>query len=173
MSHKTFSLDQIKSLVLNQVNAVKGLSEKFTSGQAGEAYDEATREIGFELPAASDTDVEIKYQWIIERMRRWFLFQLYNQHILRFDISDLRAGQVVRNLEKAIKGMDDRFRSAREEQATAHLFMKAADVFGNDMVLTSGFLENAMGKDISFLGNDTKAKRPKQPKATQDTIDSL
>lgn len=173
MAHKTFTLDEIKNTVLDQINKIKGIGTKFVLPEASAAYDEATREIGFELPATSDPDVDIKYQWIIERMRRWFIFQLYNQHLLRFDVSDMRAGQLVKNLEKAVKTMDDRFSAARENEATAHIFIKAANVFGDDMVLTSGFLENAMGKDLTHLGNTTKAKRPKQPKATQDAIESI
>ena len=173
MATVTYTTQGLKLLVLTQINRIKGLSASFEAGDADASYDEAVRECGFENPVAGDADRDIKYQWLMQRMRRWYLARLHEQYILRFDISDMRAGQVERSLEKIVSKLDEAFAEARTAEATAHIFLSQEDVFGSDLVVTSGFLDNAMGEDISYLGQDAASKRPKQPTATQDVIDSL
>lgn len=167
----TYTEQQIKDLVMNQINKTKGLSSLFVSADATESFDEAVRECGFGLPASDDEFIQPKYEWLIKRMRRWYFSRLLEQYSLRFDTSDLRASQIPKNLRAVIADMDQEFADAKESDKTSHLFIDAAAFFGDDMVVTSGFLDNAYGEDVSHLGQEESSKRPKQPAATQDVID--
>ncbi len=170
MAHKTYTTDDLKKLVMDQVNKVKGISASFGISEADEAYDQAVTEVGFETPVATDSDLDVKNLWLINRMRRWFISQLSLEYILRFDTGDLRASQLSKNLERMVTRLDEEFKAAKESEATAHIFIKASNVFGDDLVLTSGFLEDGVGQDISYIGQDKAATRPKQPTSTQDVI---
>lgn len=166
----TYSVADLKTLVLNQVNGVKGMAASFPNADA--AYDEAVRQCGFSNPEASDAAAEVKTDWLIQRMRRWFIEQLQIQYILRFDTGDLRSGQISRNLEKKIAAMDQAFSDAKNNDATAHLFIDASAFFGKEMVMTSGFVDSKLGEDLSGASM-TKTTRPKQPKSTEALLENL
>jgi hypothetical protein len=134
---------EIKDLVLRQINNIKGLQVQFDD--ATEAYDEAVRECGFPCPLSTDSDKEKKYQLLVQRMRRWFLWQLLQQYILKFQSGDARAQQIVENLERVINKLDKDFEAARSAYDTAGLLADAA-YFGNDLVLTTGLIDDRIGQ---------------------------
>lgn len=149
MATKDYTEAEIKTLVLDQMNDIKGLSASFTSNDATEALDEAVRECGFEVPATTDADKLTKYQWLILRMRRFYLGRLYDQYILRFDAGELKAWQIAKNLSKTCKALDEQFGAVKSDPDNAHLFHNADTVFGTDIVLLSGFVNDRAGQDIS------------------------
>lgn len=146
MAIKDYTLDELKSMVLTQVNAIKGLSDEFGTNYSDESYNEAVRECGFELPETDDVDKSKKYQWLIQRMRRWFLFQLWQQYILRFKAGDMEAQQLASNLEKIIKKLDEAFEAAKTAIDTAALFVDSDYIFGTDLVVGPGFIDDRFGE---------------------------
>lgn len=135
--------EDLKNSVLNQVNTIKGLQTVFTTPDADEAYNEAVRECGFICPVDSDTDKAKKYQWLLQRMRRWFLYQLYMQYILKFKSGDAEAQQIASNLQKAIDKLDKDFETAKANDA--ELFVDST-YFGEDLVLGTGLIEDRVGQ---------------------------
>ena len=146
---KNYTESEIKSLVLNQINGIKGLDAAFDSDDATEALDEAVRECGFEHPLNTDTDKDVKYNWLIQRMRRFYIGRLLERYILRFDAGDLKAQGIVKNLTDAINKMDDDFDKARSDEKTAHIFIDAEGLFGSDTVVVGpGFIDDRIGQPI-------------------------
>lgn len=140
---------QIKALVLDQINNIKGLDNSFMPSDADEAYDWAVMQCGFSVPASTDTDKDTKYQWLIQRMRRWYMGRLRDMYSLRFDAGELRAGQIVKNLMSICEALDTDFKEAKDDPATAALFVDSQAVFDDDMVIGPGFVDDRFGQDIS------------------------
>lgn len=159
----TYTVTTIIELVVDQMNKIKGLQTDWYIADGQQAYDAAVSDIGFGLPIAGDELYAVKSKWIIDRMRRWFYDQLRSQYALRFDISDLKANQIFKNLNQMVNQMDENFLLAKEDPSTAGIFINAANVFGNDMVVTSGFIENRNGVDLTRIAEINPAGRPKQP----------
>lgn len=149
MATKDYTESELKTLVLNQINNIKGLSANFTSTDADEAYDEAVRECGFEIPPTDDNDKLFKYQWLIQRQRRWYLSRLYEQYILRFDVGELKARQIAKNLSQVIQSLDEQFGAAKSDPNNAHVFYNAENIFGSDIVISSGLIDDRIGQDIT------------------------
>lgn len=149
MAPTTYTVAELKALVLGQINKIKGIAAVFANPDDDQSYDEAVRECGFEIPATDDDDLTIKYQWLIQRMRRWYIGQLYVQYVLQFEAGDLKAQQIVRNLERMLKTMDEQFGAAKADADLAHIFYNAATYFGTDLVQDSGFVTDRIGQDTS------------------------
>lgn len=149
---KNYTEADLKVLVLNQINSVKGLEAAFDPMQSEEAYDEAVMECGFSTPEITDGDKDRKYHWLIQRMRRWFIGRLLEQYSLRFDAGDLKAQQIVDNLLKICTKNDADFVFAKSDNATAHLFLDATTGFSSSpMVLKPGFVDDRIGLDRTVL----------------------
>jgi hypothetical protein len=148
MAIKDYTLTELKEMVLEQANAIKGLSTSFGSTQGDEAYEEANRECGFELPATDDADKAKKIHWLIMRMRRWYLFQLWQQYSLLFQGGDMNAQQIAFNLMKLVDKMDQQFVDAKSAPDTAALFIESDVMFGSlPIVLSPGFIEDRIGQE--------------------------
>lgn len=158
--------------MLAEINSISGLGTAFVAADGISAYDEAVREVGFEVPSTTDVDRQEKYQWLIARMRRWFYLQVYQRNMLNFDISDLKRSQIPKLLAARIKDIDADFVRGKESPESAHLFLSAGNIFGEDIVMTSGFLDNRHGEGIEGSSHTT-ATKPKQPTATQRVIDGV
>src|SRR4030042_1592093 len=98
----SYDTDSLQQLVLTQINTIKGLQSSFEQPAAEDAYDEAVRECGFPCPTSTEDDKEKKYQWLVQRMRRWFMWQLLQQYILKFKAGDMEAQQIVKNLDTIV-----------------------------------------------------------------------
>lgn len=132
------SENQLKDLVLRQINNIKGLSPTFTPNDSVAALDFAKMECGFEYPTAADTRRDSKLLLMINRMRKWYYDRLREHYILRFDTGDLRARQIVENLQKAIQDMDKSF---------AEAMFSGPDLFGaTAMVHRSGIFDDYVGE---------------------------
>lgn len=139
---------ELTSLIQEEANKTKGLKVLFAQDEAEEAYKTATQELGFIFPEDDDTDYGFKCLWLKERMRRWYMSRLWDQHPMRFDTSDMKASQVVANLEKRVKKLDEDFMKAKEDKATAHLFIDSSMVIGTTLLVTpSGFEDDRVGTD--------------------------
>lgn len=144
MATKDYTLAEIKELIREQANNIKGLSSSFLSSDSDAAYDEAVRECGFELPGTTDADKQLKYHWLILRMRRWYMWQLWQQYILRFKAGDMEAQQIVKNLQNIVDKMDKAFETGKTAEDAAHLFIDSDVVFGTSMVIGAGFIDDRM-----------------------------
>lgn len=151
---KIYTADELKLMLLEEVNKVLKLDKSFTLADADVAYDEACRECGFSLPSDStDASSDTMNQWLIQRMRRYFMYQLRNKHLLLIDNSDIKVGGIVERMTKILAEMDDKFAAARMDAMTSGLFVNASDVYGLDsVVVSSGFIEDRVGQDkASYL----------------------
>lgn len=149
---KNYTEADLKTLVLDQVNNIKGLEAAFDPMQSEEAYDEAVMECGFSIPEITDVDKDRKYHWLIQRMRRWYLGRLLEQYNLRFDAGDLKAQQIVTNLLNTCNKYDSDFAIAKTDNATAHLFINAELGFSSQpLVLKPGFVDDRIGLDRTYL----------------------
>jgi len=148
MAIKDYTIKELQSMILEQANNIKGLDIKFAPEHAVSAYEEAVMECGFEIPAESDNDRRKKMQWLILRMRRWFLWQLWQQYSLMFQGGDFNAQQIAFNLQKLVENLDKAFEAAKSAPETAALFIDAKTVFGTlPLVSGTGFAEDRIGQD--------------------------
>lgn len=148
MAIKDYTLTELKEMVLEQANAIKGLATAFDSTHGDEAYEEANRECGFELPETTDADKAKKIHWLIQRMRRWYLFQLWQQYSLLFQGGDMNAQQIAFNLMKLVEKMDQQFLDAKSAPETAALFLEAEVMFGYlPIVVGTGFIDDRLGQE--------------------------
>lgn len=142
-------LAALKTLILEQANKIKGLAVPFVSGEATEAYNTAKQECGFPFPVPTDEDNDRKCFWIKERMRRWFIATLWDQYTFRFDTSDMKSSQLVKNLMDRVVKLDEDFQKAKEDPALAALFIEASDIFGTKpLVIGTGFEDDRLGQGI-------------------------
>jgi hypothetical protein len=142
-----YTVEEIKALVLDRINQIEGLKTTYTFIDADEAYEFATIECGFTHPESGDEDKDKKYRWLIQRMRRWYLGDLWERYILRFDVGDLAAQKIVENLKNICEKLDKDFEEAKASDDLGHLFATAADVFGSGAsVIGTGLIEDRIGQ---------------------------
>lgn len=146
MAIKDYTQTELTYLVLTQANKIRGLRTEFEPEDSNSAYDEACRECGFELPATDDADKRLKYQWLIHRMRRWYIFQLWQQNVQFADNGDFKAQQIVKNCDRIVTKLDADFETAKTAEDSAHLFLDAGTVFGVPLVVGTGFIEDRIGE---------------------------
>lgn len=149
---KVYTEQEIKDLVLNQVNSIKKLSDlsiTFTSTDSTQAYDTAVRECGFVVPTSTDTDIDAKNTWLINRQRRWYYYSIREKLLLLIENGDLKGGGIVDRLSKVITEMDAEFQKAKEAEGTAHLFLDATEALNSSSVIPSGFVDDRVGQDIT------------------------
>lgn len=151
MSVRVYTAAELKGLVLEQVNAIKNLSDSFNITHANQAYDTAVRECGFEVPISGDADLGAKNEWLIRRMKRWFYAELAAQYATIFDSGDIRAGQIYRNFAQKTKDYDLDFKEAKENPATLNLFVRADQLFDltSGHVFKPGFQQDMVGQEIA------------------------
>ena len=149
MATPTYIASEIKVLVLEQANKIKGLQILFDDTDADSAYVEACMECGFEVPLVDDVSKDKKNFWLLQRMKRWYLGQLWIQYSLRFDLGDIKAQSITKNLEILCGAMDKRFDAAKSAEDTAHLFSDATTTYGSDpIVIDTGLVEDRVGQSI-------------------------
>ena len=147
MALKDYTKDDLETLVVVKINGIKGLDADYGVEEAREAYESAARECGFELPETTDTDKGKKYNWLIERMKYWFLDHLLTRYILEFDKGEFKAEGIKKGLIKILSNMDKKFNAAKSDPANAALFLDSSDVFGDDLlVLPPGFIDDRIGQ---------------------------
>lgn len=146
-----YTLSELKTLVLDQINQIKGLSTAFVSTDSDEAYDWATMQCGFTIPDSTDTDKDKKFEWLIQRQRRWYMGRLRDIYSLRFDAGELRAGQIAKNLMTICETLDAAFNAAKNDAATASLFADSQAIFTDDVVSGPGLVDDRFGQDISVV----------------------
>lgn len=150
MATPTYTATEIKQIVLEQVNKIKGIESEFDVTDSDNAYATACMECGFEVPESTDSDKDKKNYWLMHRMRTWYLKRLWEQYALRFKVGDIEAQQIAYALEKLCKKMDDEFATAKTSEESIHLFMESGDVFGSQpLLLDTGLVEDRIGQDIS------------------------
>lgn len=149
---KVYTEAEIKTLVLDQVNSIKKLSDlgiTFTSTDSTQAYDTAVRECGFVVPIATAGDIDARNTWLINRQRRWFYYRIREKLILLMENGDLKGGGIIDRLSKVITEMDAEFQKAKEAEGTAHLFLDATATLASSSVIPSGFVNDRAGQDIT------------------------
>ena len=133
---------ELQGLILDQLNKTHGLKEDFLEEEAEEAYKTATQECGFIFPDLSDSDYGIKVLWLKERMRRWFMAAMWDQRVTRFDVSDMKASQMVAGLQKRVEHLDKTFNEAKESKTTAHIFLESTDMYGSGLLVVGPGFED-------------------------------
>ena len=150
MALQDYTKTELETMVLAKINGIKGLSANFINDDATESYESAARECGFEVPETTDTDKGKKYNWLIERMKYWFLDHLLTRYILEFDKGEFKAEGIKKGLIKILSNMDKKFNAAKSDPANAALFLDSSDVFGDDLlVLPPGFIDDRIGQATS------------------------
>lgn len=151
MATTTYTVSSLKTYVKTEMNDIDGLSD-FTDSDLNNAYDEAIRECNFEVPTSTDSYKDIKNTCLINRMMRFLFRKAYMRHVLRFDVKEMKAGQIVNNLwgkAGVISKLDEEFENYRVG-AYAYLFIADIDkVFATDSVVPSGFKYDDLGMDTS------------------------
>ena len=150
MATKNYTLSELKTLVLDQMNQIKGLEAPFgnTNADADNSYDEAVMQCGFEIPATTDADKDKKYFWLIQRIRRWYMGRLLEQYSLRFKAGDMEAQQIYLNIRSLCKDLDDAFQKARESETESYLFINADTSIDSAIIVSPGFIEDRIGQSI-------------------------
>lgn len=121
---------------------------EYDSTDSDVAYSYAIARCGYENPASSaDTDYVLKQYWLIETMKLWFYRDVLDRNLLKFDVGDLKAGQIRRGIKEQIDDMEAALAKAKESADSAHLFVSASEVFGEDMVVGSGIVDDMAGND--------------------------
>ncbi len=146
---KTYTLDELKELVLTQINKINGINPVFTPEESDMAYDQAVRDVGFELPAIDDASIKDKYTWLIKRMQRWYVGQLEFRFSAMFDAGDLKSEQSWKHWQIMGEKMDLEFERAKDAVGTAIIFNPIDDVMGGSMVVDTGFVEDRVGQDLA------------------------
>lgn len=156
MATTTYTVSSLKTYVKTEMNDIDGLSD-FTDSDLNNAYDEAIRECNFEVPTSTDSYKDIKNTCLINRMMRFLFRKAYMRHVLRFDVKEMKAGQIVNNLwgkAGVISRLDEEFENYRVG-AYAYLFIADIDkVFVTDSVVPSGFKYDDLGMDTSEYIDD-------------------
>lgn len=119
---------------------------EYDSNDSDVAYTYAIARCGYENPASSDADYVLKQYWLIEMMKLWFYRDILDRNLLKFDVGDLKAGQIRRGIKEQVDDMEASFAKAREATDSAHLFVTADAVFG-EMVVGSGIVDDMAGND--------------------------
>lgn len=146
MSITYHTLAELKQLALDTANAI-GLATAYVSADADNAYNYATARCGFENPDSADADYYLKQHWLLEGMNLCFLYDVQRKYLLKFDVGDLRLGQISRMVRDMLQEREAALEKAKASSATAHLFVDAATYFGT-MVVKSGIVDDAIGQSI-------------------------
>ena len=171
MAFKVYTLIELQKLGDKRANRLNLPTPFIYPEDAEDAYNYAARMCGFENPAPTDDDAALMQQWLLEHMQLYYLEEALSQYLNKGDIDVIKVGQVSKAIEKRIEAKIKAINAAKEDPLTAHLFVSASDVFGSDMVVTSGFLDDRFGEDLSHLGQKDSTTKPKQPTATEDVLD--
>lgn len=150
MSIKYYTLTELKQLALDDANLM-GVT---TYTSADDAYNYASARCGYENPASlSDTDYYLQQHWLLVTMKLYFLNDAKQRYRLKFDVGDLKLGQVNRELRADIEALEKSFEEAKIDSKTAHIFINAVEYFGQ-VVLPSGIIDDAIGQDVSHVDFD-------------------
>jgi hypothetical protein len=137
-------LEDLKQIMLSEVNQIKGDAGAFNPDDADSAYDEAMRECGFEFPSSDTSDDDRKQiLWLKKRMRRWFVAQLWQRNIEAHKSGDMEGQSIPVNFERIIKNMDAEFLAAKE---TEDVLALSGDVPLS--VIPTGLVEDRIGQSI-------------------------
>lgn len=160
MATTTYTVSSLKTYVKTEMNDIDGLSD-FADSDLNNAYDEAIRECNFEVPTSTDSYKDIKNTCLINRMMRFLFRKAYMRHVLRFDVKEMKAGQIVNNLwgkAGVISRLDEEFENYKVG-TYAYLFIADIDkVFATDSVAPSGFKYDDLGMDTSEYVIDKEAE---------------
>lgn len=146
MAAKFYALAELKQLALDSANAI-GLTTPYEPIDADKSYDSAVSFCGYENPNSSDADYLLKQRFLLEAMQLYFLKDVQRKYLLKFDVGDLKLGQVSREIREMIKDMSASLVNARDNPATAALFINAAEYFGQ-LVAAPGISDDAIGQSV-------------------------
>lgn len=146
MAAKYYTVPQLKELALASANAI-GLSAPYGDDDVDGAYDFAVSLCGYENPASSDSKYLLKQRYLIEAMSLFFFKDVQKKYLLKFDVGDLKLGQVGREVRQIIDGIEASLLKAREDPATASLFIKGSNYFGK-VVVKPGIADDLIGQSI-------------------------
>jgi len=145
MAAKYYTLAELKQLALDSANVIGATT--YVPADVESAYNIAVGFCGFENPTSSDIDYTLKQRYLIQAMELHFLKDVQKRYLLKFDIGDLRMGQVSREVREMIRDLEDSLASARNSPVTAGIFMNASDYFGK-VVAKAGLTDDAVGQNI-------------------------
>ncbi len=143
MALKYYTLSELKQLSLDGAQRYRSA---YTIDDADTAYNYAASSCGYENPLSSDADYAAKQYWLIEQMHLWFYKDIQKEYLTKFDVGDLKLGQVSRNLRDIVKALESSFQEAKSASDTAYLFMDAGEMFDN-VVVGSGLMDDIIGND--------------------------
>ena len=146
MAAKCYNLAELKDLALRSANVI-GLSTTYDSVDVDRAYHYATQLCGYENPESSDTDYLDKQKYLLMGMEHYFLKDVQRKYLLKFDVGDLKLGQVSRNVQGMIKDIEAAFEKAKNDPALAALFIDASAYFG-EVVVGPGITDDATGNYV-------------------------
>ena len=151
MATATYTVSSLKDYIKTEMNDIEGLTD-FSDTDMTNAYDEAARSCNFEVPLSTDSYKDIKNTSLINRMMRFLFRKAAMRHVLKFDVKDMKAGQIIRNLwskDGIITKLDEEFEEIKNG-AYAYLFVTdASRVFATDSVMPSGFKYDNYGMDTT------------------------
>ena len=146
MSAKYYTLSELKQLALDSANTI-GLSSAFTIEDSDKAYDYAVGVCGFENPLSSDSEYTVKQRYLLTAMEMYFLKDVQRKYLLKFDVGDLKLGQISRGVREMIDALEASLDKAKKDPAIAHLFIDASGYFGK-LVEKPGILDDAVGQSV-------------------------
>lgn len=141
-----YSLVKLKELAMDSANTI-GLPTQYREDDVDKAYGYACGRCGYTNPDASDADYGFKQTWLIEMMQVYFLRDVQNKYLLKFDVGDLKLGQVSRMVRDMLSDREAGFEKAKSDPNTAHLFVNAATYFGKS-VFKSGIVDDMFGHSL-------------------------
>lgn len=147
MAAKYYSLPELKQLALESANTI-GVQTAYTLDAVENAYNFAVGLCGFENPTASDTVYWDKQRYLLMAMELYFFKDVQKRYLLKFDVGDLKLGQVSREVREIIDGLESSLNKARQDPATAYLFIDAVSYFGT-VVDKTGINDDAIGQSIN------------------------
>lgn len=151
MATSTYTVSSLTTYVKTEMNDIDGLAD-FTDTDLTNAYDEAIRECNFEVPLSTDTYKDIKNTCLINRMFRFLFRKAYMRHILKFDVKDMKAGQLVNNLwgkSGIISKLDEEFEQYRIGPYAYLFIANVSKIFATDSVIPSKFKYDRFGMDTT------------------------
>lgn len=147
MTAKYYTLSEIKQLALDNANVI-GLTTQYLFNDSTNAYNYAVGLCGFENPDSSDVNYIYKQSILLDAMQLYFLKDVQKKYLLKFDVGDLKLGQVSRVVMEMIKDVSDSLAKAKDNPATAALFLNASSYFGT-VVYKPGIADDAIGQSVN------------------------
>lgn len=147
MSIKHYTLAELKSVALDSANAM-GLPTSYSLTDVERAYPYACARCGYENPAVTDTDYYIKQHWLLEMMQLYFYNDTRSKYLIKFDVGDLKLGQVAKMVNEIVSEKEKSFDKAKADPNVSHIFNNATTFFGN-MVHPSGFTDDIFGEPMT------------------------